>query len=53
MAAGAAPAPEVKVDTKTETMPTAPAVPATLMQRFQHLLHEIFAGREDHSGWHQ
>jgi hypothetical protein len=43
MAAGAAPAPEVKVDTEA----------ATPWQRFQQKLHEIFAEREDHSGWHQ
>jgi hypothetical protein len=53
MATGAAPAPEVKVDTKTETTQTAPAPPTTLAQRFQQLLHEIFAGHADHAGWHQ
>jgi hypothetical protein len=53
MAAGASPAPEVKVDKETETKQTAPAPPATPWQRFQQKLHEIFAEREDHSGWHQ
>lgn len=53
MAAGAAPAPEVKVDTETETTQTASAPPATLRQRFQQLLHEIFAGREDSASWRQ
>jgi len=53
MAAGAAPAPEVKAETKTETTQTDPASPATLKQRFQKLLHEIFAGHEHHAGWHQ
>jgi len=53
MAAGAAPAPEVKADTETETKQTAPAPPTTKWQRLQQKLHEIFAGREDHSGWHQ
>jgi hypothetical protein len=53
MAAGAAPAPEAKADTKTETKQTAPALPTTPWQRFQQKLHEIFAGREDHAGWHQ
>jgi hypothetical protein len=53
MAAGAAPAPEVKAETETETKRTAPAPPTTKWQRFQQKLHEIFAEREDHSGWHQ
>lgn len=53
MAAGAAPAPEEKADTTTETTETAGAQPVTLKQRIQNLLHDIFKGREDHLGWHQ
>lgn len=49
MAAGAAPAPEKKADTTTETA----SAPVTLKQRILNLLHEIFKGREDHLGWHQ
>jgi len=52
MAAGAAPAPEKKADTTTETTETANAH-VTLKQRILNLLHEIFKGREDHLGWHQ
>jgi hypothetical protein len=53
MAAGAAPAPERKTETKTEDTTTAAAQPVTLKQRFINLLHEIFQGREDHLGWRQ
>jgi len=53
MAAGAAPAPERKMETKTEISETGTAQPATLKQRFVRLLHEIFHGREDHLGWRQ
>jgi len=53
MAAGAAPAPEPKVDAKAETTETSKAQPATLKQRIQGLLREIFEGREDHLGWRQ
>jgi hypothetical protein len=53
MAAGAAPAPEVKADTKTETTETAEAQPETLKQRIGRLLHDIFAGRDEYAGWHQ
>ncbi len=52
MAAGAAPAPERKVETKPETTETGNA-PTTLKQRFVRLLSEIFEGREDHLGWRQ
>jgi hypothetical protein len=52
MAAGAAPAPEEKADTTTETTETG-AQSVTLKQRIQNLLHQIFKGREDHLGWHQ
>jgi hypothetical protein len=53
MAAGAAPAPERKVETKTETAETSNAQPVTLKQRVINLLHHIFQGREDHLGWRQ
>lgn len=53
MAAGAAPAPERKVDTKTEITEAGTAQPVTLKQRIVDLLHEIFQGRHDHLGWRQ
>jgi hypothetical protein len=53
MATGAAPALEPKVDAKTETTESGKAQPLTLKQRFVHLLHEIFQGREEHLGWRQ
>jgi hypothetical protein len=53
MAAGAAPAPERKIEAKNEITETSAAQPATLKQRFVNLLHEIFQGREDHLGWRQ
>ncbi len=53
MAAGAAPAPERKTETKTETVETGTAQAVTLKQRIINLLHEIFQGREDHLGWRQ
>jgi hypothetical protein len=55
MAAGAAPAPapEPKADAKNETVEASEAQPLTLKQRVVGLLHEIFAGREDHMGWRQ
>jgi len=53
MAAGAAPAPERKTETKTEIAETGTAQPVTLRQRIINLLHTIFQGREDHLGWRQ
>jgi hypothetical protein len=53
MAAGAAPAPERKVETKSETVEAGKAQPATLKQRVISLLCHIFEGREDHLGWRQ
>ena len=53
MATGAVTAREPKVDVKTETTETTEAQPLTLKQRFVHLLHEIFMGREEHLGWRQ
>lgn len=52
MAAGAAPAPEKKLETKTETAETAQAQP-TLKQRFEQKMVEIFAGRDEYLGWRQ
>ena len=53
MAAGAAPAPETKVDTKPETAEMSEGQPMSFKQRFERLLHKIFAGREEFSGWRQ
>ncbi|MGA7218579.1 MAG: hypothetical protein WBX38_09700 [Candidatus Sulfotelmatobacter sp.] len=53
MAAGATPAPELKTETKTETNETIETTPATLKQRIVRVLHDIFAGREEYSGWRQ
>jgi hypothetical protein len=53
MAAGAAPAPEVKAETLTETKETVQAAPLTFKQRVGRLLHDIFAGREEYAGWRQ
>ncbi len=53
MAAGAAPAPERKIETKTEITEAGAAQPVTLKQRFVNLLHDIFQGRHDHLGWRQ
>ncbi|MGA2413339.1 MAG: hypothetical protein ABSF59_02770 [Candidatus Sulfotelmatobacter sp.] len=53
MATGAAPALDPKVEAKNETSEVAQAQPLTLKQRIVHLLQEIFAGREEYSGWRQ
>jgi hypothetical protein len=57
MATGAAPAldPKVEAETeeKTETSEVAQAQPVTFKQRIVNLLHEIFQGREEYSGWRQ
>jgi hypothetical protein len=53
MAAGAAPAPELKADKKTETTESCEALPLTRKQRIERLLSEIFKGREEYLGWHQ
>ncbi len=53
MAAGAAPAPERKMDTKPETTEPGKAQPVTLKQRIILLLCEIFQQREDHLSWRQ
>jgi hypothetical protein len=53
MATGAVTAREPNGDVKTETKETTEAQSQTLKQRFIHLLHEIFMGREEHLGWRQ
>jgi hypothetical protein len=54
MAAGAAPAPEKKAETKTETVESHESPPVTLKQRIERLFHRIFEGREEHlGGWRQ
>jgi hypothetical protein len=52
MATGAVTAREPKGDPKAETN-ASETQPLTLKQRFVHLLHEIFQGREEHLGWRQ
>jgi len=52
MATGTAPA----LDPNLEPKPTAEAgesQPETFKQRLLNLVHKIFAGREEHLGWHQ
>ncbi len=53
MAAGAAPAPETKVETKAEAAETSQGQPATLKTRIARKLTEIFQGREEYLGWRQ
>ncbi|HZW93167.1 MAG TPA: hypothetical protein VFF64_09470 [Candidatus Eremiobacteraceae bacterium] len=53
MAAGAAPAPETKVETKTEAAETSQAQPTTLKERIARKLTQIFHGREEYLGWRQ
>jgi hypothetical protein len=52
MAAGAAPAPEKKLESKTEPTESAQAQP-TFKQRFARKMEEIFAGRDEYLGWRQ
>jgi len=53
MAAGAAPAPEKKAETKMETTDACEAQPVTFKRRMQLLFSRIFEGHEEHLGWHQ
>jgi hypothetical protein len=53
MAAGAAPAPEKKLETKIESAETQHAIPTTLRQRIAARLLEIFQGRDEYAGWRQ
>jgi len=53
MAAGAAPAPETKVETKSEAAETSQAQPTTLKERIARKLTQIFHGREEYLGWRQ
>lgn len=53
MAAGSAPAPEKKAETKTEMTETSAGQPETFKQRLERLVHKIFAGRGEYAGWRQ
>jgi hypothetical protein len=53
MSTGAVTAREPEADPKGAKAEPAEAKPLTLKQRFFHLLHEIFRGREEHLGWRQ
>lgn len=53
MAAGAAPAPEKRIETKDGTTEVAQPQPQTLKQRIVHVLHQIFQGRDEYLGWRQ
>jgi hypothetical protein len=53
MAAGAAPAPEKKLETKDESVDKPQSQPATLKDRIVRRLHQIFEGRNEYLGWHQ
>jgi hypothetical protein len=52
MAAGAAAAPEKKLESKNETAET-PRQPMTLKQRILNRLHQIFQGHDEYLGWRQ
>lgn len=53
MAAGAAPAPQKKMENNDEVAQPSDSQPLTLRQRIVHRLHEIFKGREEYLGWRQ
>lgn len=53
MAAGAAPAPQKKVETNNDVAQASESQPLTLKQRIVHRLHEIFGGRQEYLGWRQ
>jgi hypothetical protein len=53
MAAGAAPAPEKRIETKDQTNEVSQPESQTLRQRLIRKLHEIFHGREEYLGWRQ
>jgi hypothetical protein len=54
MAAGAAPALDKKKDdVENQTADGSQAQPETFKQRLVRVLHDIFAGREEHAGWRQ
>jgi hypothetical protein len=53
MATGPAPALDPNIEPKQQTPQASHAQPGTFAQRFKNLLHKIFAGREEHLGWHQ
>ncbi len=53
MATGTAPGLDPNIEPKNQTTEAATSQPETFAQRFKNLLHKIFAGREEHLGWHQ
>jgi hypothetical protein len=53
MAAGAAPAPQKKLENEVETAATSETQPMTLKQKIVRRLHEIFEGHEEYLGWRQ
>jgi hypothetical protein len=53
MAAGAAPAPEKKLETKIESAEKPHEQPTTLRRRIAARLLEIFQGRDEYAGWRQ
>jgi hypothetical protein len=54
MAAGSAPALDKKnEDVQTQTVDAPQGQPETFKQRIVRVLHDIFAGREEHAGWRQ
>jgi hypothetical protein len=53
MAAGAAPAPEKKIEATNETAETSQSQPTSLRQRIERKLTEIFQGHNEYLGWRQ
>jgi hypothetical protein len=53
MAAGAAPAPEKKIEAKNETVETSQPQPTGFRQRIERKLTEIFQGHNEYLGWRQ
>jgi hypothetical protein len=53
MAAGAAPAPEKKLESKNEAAETSRPQAMTLKQRILQRLHQIFQGHDEYLGWRQ
>lgn len=53
MAAGAAPAPEKKIEAKNETAETSQPQATTLRQRIERKFTEIFSGHQEYLGWRQ
>ncbi|MGD0987618.1 MAG: hypothetical protein ABR874_07395 [Candidatus Sulfotelmatobacter sp.] len=53
MASGTAPALDPNLKPKDEASQSGESKPKTFGQRIKALLHEMFAGREEHLGWRQ